>query len=56
MTPEEVTKALLNSINTLNTISVRGEEDMNHLLGVILYLKQIIPEIDKFEVKEDETH
>jgi hypothetical protein len=54
MKKDEIKNALINSVNTLNTVDVKGEDNMNHLLGVILLLKQVIPAIDMLEeVKPD---
>lgn len=41
MTPENKT-TLQMVINTLNTIEVRGRENMNHLLGCIMALEHIM--------------
>ena len=41
------TKAnLTNIINTLNTIEVKGRENMNRLLGCILLLERVVAEAD----------
>ena len=58
MTNQEIKNGTLNCINTLNTIEIKGRENLNRLLGVILLLEKIaaeidIPEIEIGEVKPD---
>lgn len=61
MTPENK-NALRTVINTLNTVEVKGRENMNHLLGAILVLEQLIAQADQApdirieEVPDDATH
>lgn len=59
---QENKNALRTVINTLNTVEVKGRENMNHLLGAIMVLEQLVaqkdeePEIRIEEVPEDEAH
>lgn len=45
MTPQEINQNLTNIKNTLNTVTVSGAENMNRLLGCILLLDKLQPEI-----------
>lgn len=58
MTNTEIKTSLQKVVNTLNTVEVKGEDNLNHLLGSIYVLKQLIanmdaPEITLEEVKTD---
>lgn len=59
MTPEQK-NALRTVVNTLNTVETKGRENMNHLLGAIVLLEQMISAEDAPEIKieevQDETH
>ena len=50
MTPENKT-TLQMVINTLNTIEVKGRENMNHLLGCIMTLERMMAQKDEQEPK-----
>lgn len=41
MTPENK-NAIRTVINTLNTVEVKGRENMNHLLGAIMVLENLL--------------
>lgn len=45
MTPQEIKQSFQNIRNTLNTVEVRGAENMNHLLGCIVAMDKLWPEI-----------
>lgn len=45
MTPNEINQQLTNIRNTLNIVSVAGADNMNRLLGCILALDKLQPEI-----------
>ena len=47
MTTQEIKQSFQNIRNTLNTVEVRGAENMNHLLGCIVAMDQLWPEIAK---------
>lgn len=42
-------KALRTVINTLNTVEVKGRENMNHLLGAIMVLENLMAQPDEEE-------
>lgn len=51
--------ALRTVVNTLNTVEVKGRENMNHLLGAIMVLEQMLasdeaPQVTLEEVPADE--
>ena len=54
MTPE-LKKALCTVVNTLNTVEVKGRENMNHLLGAIVLLEQLINADEAPEIKIEEA-
>lgn len=63
MTLTEAKDTIKNVINTLNTVEVKGRDNLNHLLGCILALEQVAgnidaptPEIKLEEVAQDEEH
>lgn len=45
MTPHEINQRLTDIRNTLNLVSVAGADNMNRLLGCILALDKLQPEI-----------
>lgn len=45
MTPNEINQRITDIRNTLNIVSVVGAENMNRLLGCILALDNLKPEI-----------
>lgn len=47
MTPQEIKANYMNIRNTLDTVEVRGANNMNHLLGCILAMDKLWPEIEK---------
>lgn len=47
MTPQEIKQFYQDIRNTLNTVEVRGVENMNHLLGCIFAMDNLWPEISK---------
>lgn len=47
MTPQEIKVNFMNIRNTLDTVEVRGANNMNHLLGCILAMDKLWPEIEK---------
>lgn len=42
-------KALRTVVNTLNTIEVKGRDNMNHLLGAIMVLENLMAQPDEEE-------
>ena len=42
-------KALRTVVNTLNTVEVKGRENMNHLLGAIMVPENLIAQPDEEE-------
>jgi len=56
MTIDEAKKNLASVINTLNTIDIKGKDNMNHMLGSILVIEKVIQELQetKVEPKENE--
>lgn len=46
MTISDLKAALTAAVNTLNTISVRGRDDLNHMLATISMLERIAREAD----------
>lgn len=42
-------KALRTVVNTLNTVEVKGRENMNHLLGAIMVLENLMAQPDEEE-------
>lgn len=42
---DEIKNNVQMAINTLNTVEVRGRENMNHLLGSIMVLEQVVQQI-----------
>lgn len=55
MTNQEIKKAIQMTINTLNTIDVKGRENLNHLLGSILTLENINNRLDEPEITFEEV-
>lgn len=58
MTPSQTKSNLVNIINTLNTIEVKGKENMNRMLGCILLLEKMAHEAeqnDEPEIKLEEV-
>ena len=47
MTPQEIKANYMNIRNTLDIVEVRGANNMNHLLGCILAMDKLWPEIEK---------
>lgn len=47
MTPQEIKVNYMNIRNTLDAVEVRGANNMNHLLGCILAMDKLWPEIEK---------
>jgi hypothetical protein len=45
----EQKNAIRTVINTLNTVEVKGRENMNHLLGAIMVLEQMLAQPDEQE-------
>ncbi len=56
MTNTEIKATLSKVINTLNVVEVKGRENLNHLLGVILTLEDIVNNVKTEEAPEDEEH
>lgn len=54
MTPQEINQQLTNIKNTLNTVTISGAENMNRLLGCILLLDKLQPEISTLVQPEAE--
>lgn len=52
---QENKNALRTVINTLNTVEVKGRENMNHLLGAIMVLEQMLAKTDEPELKIEEV-
>ena len=50
-------KALRTVVNTLNTVEVKGRENMNHLLGAIMVLENLMaqPDEDEPEISIEEV-
>ena len=55
MTSKEIKIALKKVVNTLNIVEVRGEENLDHLLGSIYALKQLIESVDAPEITLEEV-
>lgn len=45
----DIKERLIQCINTLNTVAVSGKDNLNHQLGVILTLEQIVDQLGKEE-------
>ena len=54
MTPEQK-NALRTVVNTLNTVETKGRENMNHLLGAIVLLEQMISAEEAPDIKIKEA-
>lgn len=54
MTPNEINQRLTDIRNTLNIVSVAGADNMNRLLGCILLLDKLQPEIAALVQSETE--
>lgn len=52
MTPKQIKTNLISVINTLNTVEVKGRENMNRLLGSIMLLEKTTQEIEHLEAPE----
>lgn len=52
MEPEQMKANLISVINTLNTIEIKGRENMNRMLGSIMLLEKIAHEIEHLETPE----
>lgn len=46
MTPEQIKAALKIVVNTLNTVEVKGKDNINHMLGSIMTLEKVINEMN----------
>lgn len=55
MTNQEIKKAIQMTINTLNTIDVKGRENLNHLLGSILTLENLNNHLEEPEITFEEV-
>lgn len=55
MTPSQTKTNLVNIINTLNTIEVKGKENMNRMLGCILLLEKMVHEAEEPAIKLEEV-
>lgn len=55
MTNTEIKTAIVKALNTLNVVEVKGKNNMNHLLGVILTLEELVNKIDEPEIKIEEV-
>lgn len=56
MTPDDIALNLTNILNTLNNVNVKGEQNMNYLLGCMQLLRKLIPEVQKLEVPQNEEN
>ena len=56
MNPSDLKTGLTSIVNTLNTIEVKGKDNLNKLLGCVMLLEKLIPELEKLEVKADAEH
>lgn len=52
MTPEQIKSNLVSIINTLNTIEIKGRENMNRMLGSIVLLEKVIQDVDNIGTPE----
>lgn len=52
MTSEQIKANLISVINTLNTIEIKGRENMNRMLGSIMLLEKIARETEHLEAPE----
>lgn len=57
MTPEQMKINLVSIINTLNTIEIKGRENLNRMLGSIMLLEKMVESINQegtpeFKVEE----
>lgn len=55
MTNAEIKKSLEAAVNTLNVVEVKGKDNMNHLLGVILMLSELANYLGQSETKAEEV-
>ena len=58
MTSEQIKNNLVSIINTLNTIEIKGRENMNRMLGSIMLLEKIAESINQenapaFKIEEE---
>lgn len=59
MTSEQMKNNLISVINTLNTIEIKGRENMNRLLGSIILLEKVVEGINQEDApafKIEEAH
>lgn len=47
----EIKTNIINVINTLNTVTIHGRENMNRLLGCIMVLEKMASDLDKPEAE-----
>lgn len=52
MTPAQMKSNLISVINTLNTIEIKGRENMNRMLGSIMLLEKVALETEHLEAPE----
>lgn len=52
MKPEQMKANLISVVNTLNTIEIKGRENMNRMLGSIMLLEKIAQETEHLETSE----
>lgn len=52
MTQDQIKTSILAVINTLNTVELKGRDNMNRLLGSIVTLEKLVTEIEK----ENDNH
>ena len=53
MTQEQTKNTLAKVINTLNTVEVKGRANMDHLLGCILTLEDMVRGMNEPETPDD---
>lgn len=58
MTPKEIASSLIRIHNTLDSIEIKGRENMNRLLGCMQEVETLITAVNGLEKPEvaDETH
>lgn len=52
MTQDQIKSSIMAVINTLNTVEVKGRDNMNRLLGSIVTLEKLAAELEK----ENDNH